>query len=105
MTPNEIHEAKVELLRRGSDPDVAVCKIRYRDEEGKRTDRYISTVQIRGSIVRALCLCRTEVRQFKIARIQAIKLIPASDVVMPMPITDPDEMSLALTNQESNGIV
>lgn len=77
-----------QTLQRATDHDRFACKIRYRDESGKRTDRFISPIRVRGTIVRALCLGRQEVRQFKIGNIEAIRLVNSSSVLMPAPIIE-----------------
>lgn len=82
------HAVIVRTLRRATDHDRFACKIRYRDESGKRTDRFISPIHVRGTVVRALCLGRQEVRQFKIGNIEAIRLVNSASVLMPAPIVE-----------------
>lgn len=93
MSYEQRQAAKRRLLNIARDPDHYVCKIRYRDVKSDVTDRFISTIGFKGSIVRALCLSSEEPRQFKIARILKIKLVKACDVQMPMPMIDVEKSS------------
>lgn len=69
--------------------DDYVLEIIYRNSRGERTQRTISPVRFldRDRFL-ALCLCREEPRQFSLRRCEKIRLIPACDVQMPVPIVE-----------------
>ena len=83
------------ILRKGFNADRWVCRIRYRSTNGELTERVISPSRISRGVVHALCLCREEHRNFMLNRISYVELVPAADVLMPVPIT-------TLTSKEPN---
>ena len=69
------------------DSESFVIEMTYLDAKGRRTRRVVSPIRYVGrDRLLALCLCREEPRQFYLSRCQDIQLLPASDVIMPMPM-------------------
>lgn len=75
------------LRRAMQDSDNYVIHLDYLDSEGNRTTRYISPIRFVGQDrLLALCLCREAPRQFYLDRCENVRLIPACEVLMPMPM-------------------
>lgn len=74
-----------------ADSDNFVIEMEYDDAKGRRTKRIVSPIRFMGSYrFLGLCLCREQPRQFQLARCRNIRLIPAHQVSMPMPIQQCD---------------
>ena len=57
--------------------------IRYRDAKGRLTSRTISPIRwTSAGVVLALCLGRSEPRQFDLRRMSDVRLVAAADVLM-----------------------
>lgn len=66
-----------------------VLEFEYRDAKGQRTIRTVSPVRMLGRRrFLALCLSREEPRQFYLDRCSNPRLIPAAEVLMPVPIRE-----------------
>jgi predicted DNA-binding transcriptional regulator YafY len=76
------------ILRRAMmDSDTFVVEMTYLDSKGNRTRRIVSPIRFVGrDRFLALCLCREEPRQFYLSRCDDVRLIPAAEVIMPMPL-------------------
>ncbi len=76
------------ILRRAmQDSDNYVIEMDYCDATGKRTRRVVSPIRFVGSQrFLGLCLCREAPRQFQLSRCENMRLIPATEVLMPMPM-------------------
>jgi predicted DNA-binding transcriptional regulator YafY len=69
------------------DSDQYVVEMDYADAKGNRTHRIVSPIRFVGDYrFLGLCLCREEPRQFQLSRCENIRLIPAAEVLMPVPI-------------------
>lgn len=77
-----------QILRRAMlDSDNYVIEMDYDDAKGNRTRRVVSPIRFMGSYrFLGFCLCREQPRQFQLSRCRNIRLIPAADVLMPVPI-------------------
>lgn len=70
-----------------ANPDDWVLQIDYRDKKGTITRRVVSPIRLVGKTgMLALCLCREESRQFNLSQCSNITLLPAADVLMPVPM-------------------
>lgn len=80
-----------ETIRRAMlDADTFVIEMTYVDAKGNRTKRVVSPIRfVGGDRLLALCLCREEPRQFYLSRCEDVRLIPAAEVIMPMPMGNP----------------
>ena len=76
------------LLRRAMmDSDHYVIEMDYDDAKGNRTRRLVSPIRFMGSYrFLGLCLGREQPRQFQLSRCRNLRLVPAHEVTMPMPI-------------------
>lgn len=76
------------VLRRAMlDSETFVVEMVYSDSKGNRTRRIVSPIRFVGADrFLALCLCREEPRQFYLSRCEDVRLIPAAEVIMPMPM-------------------
>ena len=76
------------ILRRAMhDSDHWVIEMDYVDTKGETSHRVVSPIRFVGSErFLALCLCREAPRQFYLSRCQNIRLVPAAEVLMPMPL-------------------
>ena len=75
------------LRRAMIDSETYVVEMVYSDAKGNRTRRIVSPIRFVGSDrFLGLCLCREEPRQFYLSRCEAVRLIPAAEVIMPMPM-------------------
>jgi len=76
------------LLQRAMfDSETYVLELVYSDSKGNRTRRIVSPIRFVGSDrFLGLCLCREEPRQFYLSRCEDLRLIPAAEVIMPMPM-------------------
>ena len=76
------------LLRRAMlDSETFVIEMEYVDSKGNRTRRIVSPIRFVGNYrFLGLCLCREEPRQFQLSRCENVRLIPAAEVMMPMPM-------------------
>ncbi len=72
------------MLITGLDPDRWVCRIWYRKPDDELSVRIISPIRFshRDAVVNAFCLERGEPRNFTVAKIEAIELVPASDAMV-----------------------
>ncbi len=87
-----------DLRRAMHDSDHYVIEMDYKDSKGIRTRRTVSPIRFVGKDrVLAMCLCREQPRQFYLDRCENIRLIPADEVLMPMPIATPIVFSPAPT--------
>jgi predicted DNA-binding transcriptional regulator YafY len=78
---------KNQLRRAMMDADTFVVELTYRDSKGQRTRRVVSPIRFVGDDrMLALCLCREEPRQFYLSRCEDVRLIPAAEVIMPVPM-------------------
>jgi predicted DNA-binding transcriptional regulator YafY len=69
------------------DSDHFVIEMDYADAKGNRTHRFVSPIRFMGSYrFLGLCLCREQPRQFQLSRCKNIRLVPAADVLMPVPM-------------------
>jgi predicted DNA-binding transcriptional regulator YafY len=67
--------------------DEYVIEMQYVDAKGERSRRVVSPIRFLSSRrFLALCLCREEPRQFYLDRCSEIRLLPAAEVMMPMPM-------------------
>ncbi len=87
------------LLRRAmQQADNFVIEMDYSDSKGNQTHRVVSPIRFMGSHrFLGLCLCREQPRQFQLSRCKNLKLIPAEDVLMPIPMS-------ASTNEVAMGV-
>lgn len=68
--------------------DDYVIEMDYSDSQGNRTHRVVSPIRFMGSRrFLGLCLCREQPRQFQLSRCKNMRLLPADQVLMPMPIS------------------
>ncbi|QDT09367.1 hypothetical protein [Stieleria marina] len=76
------------ILRRAmQDSDNYVIEMEYCDASGKRTRRVVSPIRFVGAErFLGLCLCREAPRQFQLSRCENVRLIPSTEVLMPMPL-------------------
>ena len=75
------------LRRAMQDSDNYVIEMDYCDASGQRTRRVVSPIRFVGNYrFLGLCLCREAPRQFQLSRCENIRLLPASDVLMTLPI-------------------
>ena len=76
------------ILRRAmQDSDNYVIEMDYCDASGNRTRRVVSPIRFVGNYrFLGLCLCREAPRQFQLSRCENVRLIPAADVLMLLPI-------------------
>ena len=77
-----------DILRRAMiDSETYVVEMTYRDQKGNQTRRIVSPIRfVGGDRFLGLCLCREEPRQFYMSRCQDVRLVPAAEVIMPMPM-------------------
>ena len=67
--------------------DDLVIEFDYCDAKGVATHRVVSPIRFMGSYrFLGLCLCREQPRQFQLSRCKNIRLVPAENVLMPVPI-------------------
>lgn len=86
-----IDQMKNALRRAMHDSETFVVEMVYADSKGNRTRRVISPIRFVGQDrVLALCLCREEPRQFYLSRCESVRLIPAVEVIMPVPMQSVD---------------
>ena len=77
------------LRRAMQDSDRFVVQMEYCDKSGKRTRRIVSPIRFVGrDRFLGLCLCREEPRQFYLSRCEDVRLIPAAEVLMPVPMEE-----------------
>ena len=80
---------KLTLRRAMRDSDDWAVQMDYVDAKGRVSRRTVSPIRFVGDDrFLALCLCREAPRQFQLARCQNVRLVPAAEVLMPMPIAD-----------------
>lgn len=75
------------LIAAMRDPDNWVVRLRYVDAKGTTTVRVVSPIRFEGELVMVLCLAREQCRLLALERVSHVELLPASDVLMPVPIT------------------
>ncbi|MCO8120720.1 hypothetical protein NHH03_03150 [Stieleria sp. TO1_6] len=87
------------VLRRAMmDSETFVIEMIYSDSKGNRTRRIVSPIRFVGQErFLGLCLCREEPRQFYLSRCENVRLIPAAEVLMPMPMETIEAASPAPT--------
>ncbi|MDF1840324.1 MAG: hypothetical protein ACPGLY_20085 [Rubripirellula sp.] len=69
------------------DADNYVIEMDYHDSKGNQTHRVVSPIRFMGSYrFLGLCLCREQPRQFQLSRCKNIRLVSASEMLMPVPI-------------------
>lgn len=67
--------------------DDLVMMIDYTDSQGMACRRVVSPIRfLSQDRFLAICLCREEPRQFVMNRCGNVRLVPASDVLMPVPL-------------------
>lgn len=75
------------LSRAMGDPDHVVIVLEYCDKQGARTCRVVSPIRFtNSSSFLALCLCREEPRRFELERCSNVRLAPAHEFEMPVPV-------------------
>lgn len=75
------------LRRAMMDSETYVVEMVYADAKGNLTRRVVSPIRFVGSDrFLGLCLCREEPRQFYLSRCSDVRLIPAAEVIMPVPM-------------------
>ena len=75
------------LRRAMMDSETYVVEMVYADAKGNLTRRVVSPIRFVGNDrFLGLCLCREEPRQFYLNRCSDIRLIPAAEVIMPVPM-------------------
>ncbi len=76
------------MLRRAmQDSDNYVIEMDYADARGNQTHRIVSPIRFVGNDrFLGLCLCREEPRQFQLSRCEEVRLMPAAEVLMPVPM-------------------
>lgn len=75
------------IRRAMDDSDEFVIAMDYRDSKGVTTRRIVSPIRFLASDrFLGLCLCREEPRQFYLDRCSQLRLMPAAEVLMPMPM-------------------
>ena len=78
------------------DTDRYVVELDYCDASGNRTRRVVSPIRFVGAErFLGLCLCREAPRQFQLSRCENVRLIPAAEVLMPVPMRVDSEISTA----------
>ena len=78
------------LQRAMQQPDDLVVELDYMDSQGRQTRRVVSPIRFMpDDNFLALCLCREQPRQFNMSRCRNPRLIPAANVIMPMPFAEP----------------
>lgn len=89
MSEEQRHENHDVIALAMQRPDDYVIRMEYEDGKGKVTDRVVSPVAFLGQThLRAMCLCREEVRSFILKRCRRVRLVPAHEVLMPEPIRE-----------------
>jgi len=69
-------------------PDDLVIEFDYTDAKGSATHRVVSPIRFLGNNrILALCLSREEPRQFCLERCRNVRLEPAADFLMPVPMS------------------
>lgn len=80
------------LRRAKASPDRWAIRMTYTDDDGRRTVRHVSPIRLRGfgatATMTALCLSREEPRTFRLGHCRDITLVPAHDLLMPVPIEE-----------------
>ena len=72
----------VQRLRQAmDDPDAMACRIVYRCESGRVTERVVSPIRFEGPRVLALCLGSEEPRGFRLSAIEEVQLVRAESVL------------------------
>ncbi|XZE35355.1 hypothetical protein SH501x_000845 [Pirellulaceae bacterium SH501] len=83
MVPKEMIAVNKAML----DPDAFVIRMRYRDKQGTLTERVVSPIKwLKGNAILALCLCRETPRRFEIDQCSDVRLVDATEVLMPVAI-------------------
>lgn len=80
-----------QILRQAmQQPDDLVIQLDYTDSKGVESRRVVSPIRfLSQDRFLALCLCREEPRQFYLDRCRNARLEPATDVLMPVPLSRP----------------
>lgn len=74
------------ILTAMRDPDRWVVRLRYVDSKGVATVRVVSPIRLEGKMLMVLCLAREQCRLLVLERVSDVELLPACDVLMPVPI-------------------
>ena len=75
------------IYRAMHQPDDLVVEFDYLDAKGAKTHRVVSPIRFLGrDRFLALCLSREEPRQFYVQRCQNVRLEPAANFLMPVPV-------------------
>ena len=78
---------KNSLRRAMMDSETYVIEMVYAAAKGNLTRRVVSPIRYVGKDrFLGLCLCREEPRQFYLSRCSDVRLIPAAEVIMPVPM-------------------
>lgn len=89
MQSDELRMALPIINKALREPDSFVVRLCYRDSKGAVTRRVVSPISIAGrETMRALCLCREQVRIFYLDRCSKFELLNANDVLMPIEIEE-----------------
>lgn len=88
LTSMKMNEMMRQKIRKAmEDSDELVIEMDYCDSKGVTTRRIVSPIRFLASDrFLGLCLCREEPRQFYLARCSRLRLMPATDVLMPVPM-------------------
>jgi predicted DNA-binding transcriptional regulator YafY len=70
------------------DPDNLAIRMVYTDRDGNRTRRCISPIEVGEEKIKALCLCREQVRFFKVESCSEIELVDSAELLMPVEIEE-----------------
>ena len=95
-----------EILRRAMiDAETYVMEMTYCDSKGNRTRRIVSPIRfVSNDRFLGLCLCREEPRQFYLDRCEDARLIPAAEVIMPMPLQPVEPIASVQSGSASSGV-
>lgn len=99
LSPKEGRVVKDKIRKAMNDSDQWVICCHYTDRKGVATTRIISPIRfVDDTRIVAICLCREEPRQFVLSRMKNVRLMPSSEVQMPMPITESEPKPIDLVS-------
>ncbi|MEZ6094044.1 MAG: hypothetical protein R3C03_07360 [Pirellulaceae bacterium] len=76
-----------DMTRAMQDSDHWVVHFDYCDSKGEKSHRVVSPIRFVGADrMLGLCLSREEPRQFYLSRCENVAILPAEDVLMPVPL-------------------
>lgn len=76
-------------------PESCVLVIDYRDRSESRTRRVVSPIRFENKdSFLGLCLCREEPRRFDLDRCTNLRIAPAHEYSMPVPIENLDDQTI-----------